>query len=170
MSSSRRSRGTVKLTKSSSSDPQDTGLEPVANPPCWGSETAVSLNLTIPSADIADYNAYVLTPCEWGRSRQSTSCHDRARPGVHAGGGGALRGVDDHPGPVSHHQHSLRQRAVTTVNTGTCTDSTGSRRRPSIHTRPSRIGTRTVRRQREGGRIGVAWPWPVYPCGRAGTA
>ena len=39
---------TVKLTKSSSSDPQDTGLEPVANPPCWGSETAVSLNLTIP--------------------------------------------------------------------------------------------------------------------------
>ena len=41
-------QGTVKLTKSSSSDPQDTGLEPVANPPCWGSETAVSLNLTIP--------------------------------------------------------------------------------------------------------------------------
>ena len=39
---------TVKLTNSSSSDPQDTGLEPVANPPCWGSETAVSLNLTIP--------------------------------------------------------------------------------------------------------------------------
>ena len=40
---------TVKLTKSSSSDPQDAGLEPVANPPCWGSETAVSLNLTIPA-------------------------------------------------------------------------------------------------------------------------
>ncbi len=40
--------GTVKLTKSSSIDPQDTGLEPAVNPPCWGSETAVSLNLTIP--------------------------------------------------------------------------------------------------------------------------
>ena len=42
--------GTVKLTKSSSSDPQDTGLEPAVNPPCWGSETAVSLNLTIPNS------------------------------------------------------------------------------------------------------------------------
>ena len=40
--------GAVKLTKSSSSDLQDTGLEPAVNPPCWGSETAVSLNLTIP--------------------------------------------------------------------------------------------------------------------------
>ena len=40
--------GTVKLTKSSSIDPQDPGLEPAVNPPCWGSETAVSLNLTIP--------------------------------------------------------------------------------------------------------------------------
>ena len=40
---------TVKLTKSSSSDPQNTGLEPVANPPGWRSETAVSLNLTIPA-------------------------------------------------------------------------------------------------------------------------
>ena len=40
--------GTVKLTKSSSIDPQDTGLEPAVNPPCWGSKTAVSLNLTIP--------------------------------------------------------------------------------------------------------------------------
>ena len=40
--------GAVKLTKSSSSDPQDTGLEPTVNPRCWGSETAVSLNLTIP--------------------------------------------------------------------------------------------------------------------------
>ena len=43
-----RQEGTVKLTKSSSIDPQDTGLEPAVNPPCWGSETAVSLNLTIP--------------------------------------------------------------------------------------------------------------------------
>ena len=39
---------TVKLTKSSSINPQDTGLQPVANPPCWASKTAVSLNLTIP--------------------------------------------------------------------------------------------------------------------------
>ena len=39
---------TVKLAKSESIDPQDTGPEPVVNPPCWASETAVSLNLTIP--------------------------------------------------------------------------------------------------------------------------
>ena len=38
---------TVKLTKSSSIDPQDTGLQPVANPPCWASKTAASLNLTV---------------------------------------------------------------------------------------------------------------------------
>ena len=44
--------GTVKLTKSSSIDPQDTALEPAVNPPCWGSETAVSLNLTIPAAGV----------------------------------------------------------------------------------------------------------------------
>ena len=41
--------GIVKLTKRSSIDPQYTGLQPVANPPCWASETAVSLNLTIPA-------------------------------------------------------------------------------------------------------------------------
>ena len=40
--------GIVKLTKSSLIDPQDTGLKPVANPPCLASETAGSLNLTIP--------------------------------------------------------------------------------------------------------------------------
>ena len=40
---------TVKLTKSSAIDPQDTARESVVNPPCWASETAVSLNLTIPS-------------------------------------------------------------------------------------------------------------------------
>ena len=39
---------TVKLTKSESIDPQDTGLDPVVNPPCWASETAVSLNFAIP--------------------------------------------------------------------------------------------------------------------------
>ena len=37
--------GIVKLTKSSSIDPEDTGLQPVANPPCWASKTAVSLSL-----------------------------------------------------------------------------------------------------------------------------
>ena len=41
-------RGTVKLAESESIDPQDTGPEPVVNPPCWASETAVGLNLTIP--------------------------------------------------------------------------------------------------------------------------
>ena len=40
--------GIVKLTKSSSSDPQDTGLQSVANPPYWAPKAAVSLNLTIP--------------------------------------------------------------------------------------------------------------------------
>ena len=28
--------------------PQDTGFEPVVNPPCWAFDTAVSLNLTMP--------------------------------------------------------------------------------------------------------------------------
>ena len=42
--------GIVKLTRSESIDPQDTGLEPAVNPPCWASKTAVVLNLTIPSA------------------------------------------------------------------------------------------------------------------------
>ena len=40
---------TVKLTQSSSIDPQDTGLQPVANPPCWASRTAANLNLTMPA-------------------------------------------------------------------------------------------------------------------------
>ena len=40
--------GIVKLTKSSSIAPQDTGLQPVANPPCWASRTAARLNLTTP--------------------------------------------------------------------------------------------------------------------------
>ena len=39
--------GIVKLTKSSSSDPQDTGLQSVANPPYWASKAAVSLNLAL---------------------------------------------------------------------------------------------------------------------------
>ena len=45
---------TVKLTKSSSSDPQDTGLQSVANPPYWASKAAVSLNLTIPRQERCD--------------------------------------------------------------------------------------------------------------------
>ena len=44
---------TVKLTQSSSIDPHDTGLQPVVDAPCWASETAVSLNLTIPSQALA---------------------------------------------------------------------------------------------------------------------
>ena len=47
---------TVKLTKSSSIDPQDTGLEPAVNPPYWGSETAVSLNLTVPLAPLSSHS------------------------------------------------------------------------------------------------------------------
>ena len=43
----RERQGIVKLTKSSSIDPQDTGLQPVANPPCWASIMAGSLNLTV---------------------------------------------------------------------------------------------------------------------------
>ena len=39
----------VTLTKSSSIDPQDTGLQPVANPSCWASKTAANLNLTMPA-------------------------------------------------------------------------------------------------------------------------
>ena len=43
-----RARGlAVKLTRSSSIDPQDTARESVVNPPCWASETVVSLNLTV---------------------------------------------------------------------------------------------------------------------------
>ena len=42
-----RSNGIVKLTKRSSIDPQDAGLQPVANPPYLASKTAVSLNLTV---------------------------------------------------------------------------------------------------------------------------
>ena len=40
------------MTKSSSSDPQDTGLQSVANPPYWAPKAAVSLNLTIPLASV----------------------------------------------------------------------------------------------------------------------
>ena len=43
--------GMVKLTKSSSIDPQDIWLQPVANPPCWASKAAASLNLTIPTGE-----------------------------------------------------------------------------------------------------------------------
>ena len=38
----------VKLPQRSSSDPQDPGLQPVVNPPCWASRAAASRNLTMP--------------------------------------------------------------------------------------------------------------------------
>ena len=44
--------GPVKLTKSWSIYPQDIGLDPVVNPPYWASETAITLNLTIPSEEV----------------------------------------------------------------------------------------------------------------------
>ena len=46
-----RREGTVKLTQISSSYPQDPGHELVLNPTCWASETAVSLNLTVPRGE-----------------------------------------------------------------------------------------------------------------------
>ena len=62
--------GIVKLTKSSSIDPQDTGLEPAVNPPCWASRTAVGLNLTIPSRSSAavghSYNTTLATQNQSG--------------------------------------------------------------------------------------------------------
>ena len=39
---------TVKLTNIQLTDPQDIGLVPVVNTPCWASERVVNLNLTIP--------------------------------------------------------------------------------------------------------------------------
>ena len=57
MQTGRTRDGIVKLTQSSSTDPQDTGLQPVANPPCWASRTAVSLNSTIPLGPISDVTA-----------------------------------------------------------------------------------------------------------------
>ena len=50
---------TVKLAESESIEPQDTGPEPVVNPPCWASETVVSLNLTISSQEISSCFAMV---------------------------------------------------------------------------------------------------------------
>ena len=44
-----RGNGTVKLTNNQFPDPQDIGLVPVVNTPCWASDWAVSLNLTMPS-------------------------------------------------------------------------------------------------------------------------
>ena len=59
--------GIVKLTESSSINPQDTGLQPVANPPCWASKTAVSPNLTIPAFELL-----VLTAARSGEVRLAT--------------------------------------------------------------------------------------------------
>ena len=45
---------TVKLMQSESIDPQDTARESVVNPPCWASETVVSLNLTVSMISLPD--------------------------------------------------------------------------------------------------------------------
>ena len=44
-----------KLTKNQPPHPQDAGLDPVVNPPYWASETAVSLNLTIPFLGLSEF-------------------------------------------------------------------------------------------------------------------
>ncbi len=41
--------GTVKLANNQLTDPQDIGLVPVVKAPCWASDRAANLNLTIPS-------------------------------------------------------------------------------------------------------------------------
>ena len=64
--------GIVKLTKSSLIDPQDTGLKPVANPPCLASETAVSLNLTIPAEEGLEAASAAHLP---GVVRSMVCCH-----------------------------------------------------------------------------------------------
>ena len=56
--------GIVKLTKSSSIDPQDTGLQPAVNPPCWASRTAVGLNLTIPAQERKAHTEWASTLVE----------------------------------------------------------------------------------------------------------
>ena len=81
--------GIVKLTKSTSIDPQDTGLELVANPPCWASKTAVSLNLTIPSA-LAKKDSMSLRP---GYSWSATTYGTRDGSGVPVG---AYESVPNH--------------------------------------------------------------------------
>ena len=58
------------MTNSSSIDPQDAGLQPVVNPPCWASKTAVSFNLTIPVVKIVylDQNHWIeLARATYGR-------------------------------------------------------------------------------------------------------
>ena len=71
---------TVKLTESSSIDPQDTGLESAVNPPCWGSETAVSLNLTIPSERISNNLPPVAPSPVCVPVRPLHGCHKQSRP------------------------------------------------------------------------------------------
>ena len=61
--------GIVKLTKSSSIDPQDTGLQPVVNPPCWASKTAVSFNLTIPCSSARSAYIRFSVACSASSSR-----------------------------------------------------------------------------------------------------
>ena len=73
---------TVKLTQSSSIDPQDTALESVVNPPCWASETAVSLNLTIPSGPIDKAPRWVVYGLIFVRVR----CHVTLTPSATGSG------------------------------------------------------------------------------------
>ena len=73
---------TVKLTKSWSIYPQDTGLEPVVNPPYWASETAISLNLTIPPAGPASGRSP-------GTTRQVRDMARNIRSRYHVGAPGA---------------------------------------------------------------------------------
>ena len=94
----RRARGdTVKLTKSSSIDPQDTGLEPVGKPPCWGSETAVSLNLTIPPGGRLS-SRLIKRTLRGQRLSHRKQPHD-----------GLLRAREPHLKPVGFDRHTLRQ-------------------------------------------------------------
>ena len=75
--------GIVKLTNSSSIDPQDAGLQPVVNPPCWASKTAVSFNLTIPSRVLFSgslFGGRSNSSRYWGRSRASSrACSSQSR-------------------------------------------------------------------------------------------
>ncbi len=59
-------------------DPQDTGLELVANPPCWASTTAVSRNLTIPAKGVSRV-AVVQEPLHRGRGSATPPVPGRSK-------------------------------------------------------------------------------------------
>ncbi len=66
------------MTKSTSIEPQDTGLELVANPPCWASTTAVSRNLTIPAKGVSRV-AVVQEPLHRGRGSATPPVPGRSK-------------------------------------------------------------------------------------------